>query len=176
MDHQARAVTGSAKAGLDKVQRQKLAVMAADAWVAQGRPGFIPGGDVKRMAAFDSWRHQVAIGVVGRESFRVMTQGDYAPLMAEFARRAGKEVASEYWAKRGATEPARQAAYILRREMNRVRDVIADPDRYTATIALAKFKTADLGELSERQLWTLVFDLRRGAQRKRKELAHAVPF
>lgn len=176
MDHQSRAVNGSVKAGLDKVQRQKLAVIAADAWVAQGRPGYKSFGGPTRMAAFDAWRHQVALGVVGRESFRTMTQGDYAPLMAEFSRRAGKVVSADYWAKRGATEPSRQALYILRREMNRVRDVIGDPDAYVITIARSKFKTGDLCELAERQLWTLVFDLRRGAQRKRKEFADAVPF
>lgn len=182
MDYHDRCATGAANTGLDKLQRQKLAVTASDAWVACGRPYYTPEIDgqregMTRTEAFDFWRHTVAKEKIGRESFRAMTQHDFAPLMAEFSRLAGKLVQAEYWANRAVTEPNRQALAILRREMERATSVLGNPLGYVATIALSRYKSSDLSDLSEKQIWNLVFDVRRAVQRKRKaaEVADA-PF
>lgn len=173
MNYQERCATGSANTGLDKKQRQRLAVEAADAWVACGRPYYtaeIEGHreGMTRTEAFDFWRHTVSREKIGRESFRAMTQHDYAPMMAEFSRLAGKLVQAEYWAGRAVTEPNRQALAVLRNEMKRATPVLGNPLGYVMVIAFSKYKASDLSDLSEKQLWTLVFDVRRAVQRKRK--------
>jgi hypothetical protein len=50
-----------------------------------------------------------------------------------------------------------------------VADVIEHAEGYVFAIARARYKVGSMDELGEKQLWVLLFDLRRNAQRRRKK-------
>jgi hypothetical protein len=66
---------------------------------------------------------------------------------------------------------------VLRAEMLvHARTQIADPRRYVETIARSKYKVG-LDDLTSKQLWTVVFDLRRAVwARKKKSAANQTLF
>jgi len=156
-DAQGRAAAGAALSGLTSEQRMELARLARRAWDKlenQGTP-------------FDDWRHRQCLQAVERGGVRECRQEDYLPLKAHFLRLLGIEGEARRLEKRAAHEPHRVAMAKLRLEMAAVMDVIGQPAQYVASIARCKYKTTNLDELSERQLWTLVFDIRRAAQKRR---------
>lgn len=172
-DHgpQDRAIAGAALAPMDKEDRQSLARLARRAW-EKVRPQTAD----HRPLSFDDWRHQQCNLAVERRGLRECRREDFSFLRSHFLRMLGRETEARHWRDRGATEPKRVAIAKLKFEGERARDVIADPGSYVSAIAHSKFKTPDLNELSERQIWTLVFDLRRGAQKKRAKHHDDVPF
>ena len=80
-----------------------------------------------------------------------------------------------YWFSRTIGDQTRVALWKLRQECQAAQDVIDNPRGYVAAISKNRFKTPAIETLSERQLWSLIFDLRRNAQRRRRK-AVAVPF
>ena len=120
---------------------------------------------------------------VERTGLRACTQEDYAPLMAHFVlmlsvaeRELGQAgaarrdlAASTGLRQRAAVEPRRVALAKLEAEEQAAADVIERPAAYVASIARARFKGAAIADLTERQLWMLVFDLRRNASRRRQK-------
>jgi hypothetical protein len=118
--------------------------------------------------SFDHWRHQQCVQVVERPGLTACRQEDFAPLKAHFLRLIGQEAMANRMQARAEMEPRRVALHRLEAEYGAVRDVIDRPAEYVFSIARARYKCGDLAELSEKQLWTLVFDLRRNAQRRRE--------
>ena len=57
-----------------------------------------------------------------------------------------------------------------RRELFAARRQLADPTRYAETIARSKYKTG-LSGLSAKQVWTIIFDLRRSVWARKKKAA-----
>jgi hypothetical protein len=82
------------------------------------------------------------------------------------ARAAARD--SAYWAQRSMGDDRRRAQAVLRKALDEARDVIERPEDYAQTIAGCKYK-ARLEALSPKQMWTIVFDVRRAAQQRRKK-------
>jgi hypothetical protein len=170
-----RAMASAAMAPLTREQRVDLAILARNAY------GMAEGPDAPSRG-FEAWRHRQTMMVAECAGLRECRQEDYCALRAHFlgvlaagARRRGIEpVAASAerlagrWRDRGDTEAIRVARAALNREFARTAGALGRPAEYAAEIARCKFKTTALGDLSARQVWALVFDVRRAAARKAK--------
>lgn len=164
-----QAVQGGSGAPLTNEQKKRV--------ILRARKGFCEQGHTWEKRAFDAWRYRESVLCVEKESLRACTQEDYPHLMGHFSRLAGDEKGADYWFGRTLGDGRRRARAKLEREMKGAEDVIQEPRAYVAAIARCKFHTTDLRELSEKQVWGMVFDLRRGAQKRRKALKTSeVPF
>jgi hypothetical protein len=174
MDAIDRAIDGAASAPLTADQRRRLAIAGRTAWMVAMQSGQAP-------ETFDAWRRRHTLIAVERAGIRACTQEDYAPLAAHFARVLGEAEASlgnpararrsmrlaDRMSQRAACAPRRVAAAKLESELHAAADCIERPRAYVASIARARFRTAALEDLTERQIWMLVYDLRRNASRRR---------
>ncbi len=173
---QNRAAAGAAGAGLSKEQKAKVCRMAQEAWRRLGEPMFadqeadgVP--DFLRMSrslAFETWRQLEQERVTGKQSLRAMGQGEFCLLMAHFAQIAEDFDAARYWGERAANDGKRRALWHLEKELERAAPALGHAQRYAAAVAEDKFGTSRLSELSEKQVWELVFTIRRAAARKRR--------
>jgi glycine/D-amino acid oxidase-like deaminating enzyme len=164
-----RAVEGAALAPLTSDDRQRLARLARRAWLASNPQD-------ASIAAFNSWRHQQTLMCVERRGLRECRSEDYAPLVAHFEAMLGHTRRAQNWTDRASTDRRRQALAKLRATLSHVHDVIENPAAYVSSIAKSRFKTTDVEhECSANQIWNLVFDLRRAAQRRRQHV-EGVPF
>jgi len=154
-----RAVAGSAGAPLTSHQRQQMCALAHEAWTAKFRAGHA-GAD------FEAWRHEEQFKACHKESLRAATQADWPRLRAHFLRLLGRVEQARALEQRSATGNRPVAWGKLQQTAREVADVIERPLDYAGRIAAARFKRP-LTQLNERELWTLVFDLRRNAQRRR---------
>jgi hypothetical protein len=156
-----RAMAGSARAPLAPWQRQRLmARYIVPAWNLRRAQGLTS-------EPLDAWRREEQFKACGKESLRDCTQQDWNLLCAHFLRMQGRvEKASTHEVK-ARTGNLAVARHKLEEAMTYAKDVIERPQDYIETISNCKFKTRDLDALSERQIWTLVFDLRRAAQKRR---------
>jgi hypothetical protein len=126
--------------------------------------------------SFDTWRHQTCLQVVERPGLTACRQEDFAPLKGHFLRLIGQEAMADRLQERAEMEPRRVALWKLEQEYSAVLDVIDRPDEYVFSIARARYKCGQIEDLSEKQIWTLLFDLRRNAQRRRrKQSADTLP-
>ena len=170
---QRRAAEGAASAPLTRVQKGRICELAAKAWKASGMPffagqeGIPPEARLSRSLALETWRQEEQEHVVGKRSLRHCGQGDYCLLMEHFARLAGDFDQAGYWQQRGEGDDARRALHALRNAIAAA-GVLGNAAAYAGAIARDKFGTDRFGELSARQLWTLVFDLRRAAAGRRR--------
>jgi hypothetical protein len=169
-----RSVAGAAGAPLSNVQKRNVVLAARHAWETEGMPHFdraaFEAGDPVALSqdeAAELWRHEEQQKACGRKHLTACAQRDYPGLLSHFLRAAGMEAAANAWAERAAFDPARQARAKLEATFREVADAIERPADYAAAIARSKFKTVDLGTLTARQVWVLVFDLRRAAQHRR---------
>lgn len=152
-----RAVDGAALAPLSSEQRQELARLARRVWSAAGSA-----------LSFDDWRRRECLQTVERAGLRECRQEDYLPLQSHWLARLGCAGAARRLQARALMEPRAMALAKLASEMQAARGTLGDPEAYVGAIARCKFKTQDVRELGEKQLWTLVFDVRRAAQKKRR--------
>lgn len=170
-------ISGAALAPLTGEQRQKLAQLARRAFDRICRRSSADIGGSGRVCPrpsasiggsdFDSWRHAQIRQCVERAGIRECRQEDYDVVKAHFLRLLGHAEMAERMQARADVEPRRQALGKLHRECREASDVIDRPLEYVAAISAARFKTRTIDDLSEKQLWSLVFDLRRNAQRRR---------
>lgn len=170
-----RTMKASRSAPLTKQQKGVVCRLAAQAWEHQGRPGFadqvadLPDClKLSKQEASELWRQEQTKKACGVSSLRCAGQGDFCLIMAQFSGLAGRMDQAEYWLGREVGNPERQAIAKLERELAAARDVIEDPESYIRHIARSKFSEDDFARLNEKQLWTLVFDIRRGAAGRRK--------
>lgn len=166
-----RCVSGAALAPLTGEQRQKLALLARRAYDRQ-HPDTVHRPP---STAFDLWRHAQVMQAVERAGIRECRQEDYDVVQAHFLRLLGQRAMAERVQIRAEVEPRRQALTKLRMECAAAADVIDRPEEYVAAIANARFKTRILDDLGEKQVWSLVFDLRRNAQRRRAKRRSPCP-
>jgi hypothetical protein len=177
------AVRAAAGQPLSNRQKQDICRLARAAWDAQGRPGFAdqdPAAPAEirlsQTEAFELWRHDQQRSATGCPHLTGIQNRDFPHVMARFANLAGRQRDADYWLGRTVGDPQRQALAKLAAVKREVAHVIADADAYVAAIARSRFNTTDLASLSPKQLWGLIFDLRRGAQRKRAAQQQGVPF
>jgi hypothetical protein len=172
---QQKAINGAACAPLSREQKMKIAILAERAWTAQGCPLWEPDQDPSirlcRTSALELWRHEEQEHVTGRKHLTACGQGDYELLLAHFSRLAGLEVKARDCEARRAGDDARRARAALEREIAVARHQISDVRAYVAVIARAKYKTTELADLTPKQIWTLLFDLRRAVVRRKQAAA-----
>ena len=171
---QDRAGEGAARGKLSREQKAKVCQMAQEAWRRLGEPMFADQDGVpeclrvSRSLAFEAWRQMEQEHLTGKSSLREMHQGDFCLLMAHFAQIAGDFDAAQFWGERAENDGKRRALWHLERELEKAGPTLGHAERYAAAIAVDKFGTADFSRLGEKQVWTLVFDVRRAAARKRR--------
>lgn len=156
-----RALRGSDIAPLTKDQRRRLmARLVVPAWTAMRARG-LAGGDMT------DWRREEQFKACHKEHLRACVQEDYPKLVAHFLRLLGRVDEARAWDRRAAVGNIGVARAKLRAALAEAAPVLGDAGAYAAAICRCKFKTADLDALSTRQVWVLVFDLRRAVQKKR---------
>lgn len=180
-----RATAGAASRPLSNEQRMRLAIAARRAFEAQREAGLV---SAEETAA--TWRRRHAMMAVERPGVRQCVNEDYLMLMAHYAdmhalalkklcdfggamrlaaRSEGLRRRADALRTEALTEQRTWAQARLEKEYAAASDVIERPAAYVSSIARARFKTATLADLSERQIWMLIFDLRRNAARRRKQ-------
>ena len=172
---QQKAIQGAACAPLSRTQKRILCMLAEKAWELQGHPYYDPEDDtdlaLSRSAALELWRHGEQEHVTGRKHLTACGQGDFELLKAHFSRLAGLEAQAKACEERRAGDDMRRARAALEREMAVARTQISDVRSYVAVIARSKYKTAELADLTPKQVWTLLFDLRRAVVRRKQAAA-----
>jgi hypothetical protein len=134
---------------LTSAQRQGLARLARRAWVmARER-----GGTAED---FDTWRHDQVQQVTGLAGLRELTQQHFRRVRGHFMHLAGNDAAALNDIVASETEGPRQTLFILARECNRA----GLPLAYPAAISRSRFQTPNLDELTEKQLWMLIYTVR----------------
>lgn len=169
-----RAMAGASGAPLSKRQKRDVCMLAGLAWQHSGRPYYDENAyetqdpiALSPAEALELWRHEEQARACGKKHLTACTQRDFPWLMAHFLRAAGQNVLARQYEVGAALDPLRQARAKLEATMLDVAGAIERPRDYAAAIARCKFKTTDLAALSPRQVWVLVFDLRRAAQKRR---------
>ncbi len=170
----AAAAAGAASMPLSNLQKRRVCELARQVWKRLGRPGFSDQGGfppeirLSESAACTIWRQDEQAKAIGAHHLTTAQNWQYPVLMAHFFRLAGDEKNAEWWIRQTCGDDRRQAAAKLRRTFNQVRSVIGNPEEYAAAIARSKYKCT-IDELSSNQLWVIVFDMRRAAQRKQRK-------
>ena len=168
---QQAAINGAACVPLSKEQKRILCILAERAWNAKGCPFWEPQQDpdirLCRTSALELWRHLEQEHLTGRKHLTQCGQADYELLRAHFARLAGDHRDAEAAEARMHGDDARRAKAVLRAELVAARCQIADPRRYASTIAMCKYKKT-LESLTAKQVWTIIFDLRRAVWARKK--------
>lgn len=169
---QQAAINGAASAPLSKKQKRILCMLAERAWNAKGCPLWEPRQDsairLCRTSALELWRHMEQEHLLGRKHLTACCQADYELLRAHFARLAGDHREAAAAEARMSGDDARRAKAFLRNELAAAVRQIADPRRYVETIARCKYKT-NIDSLSAKQVWTIIFDLRRAVWARKKK-------
>ncbi len=172
---QQKAIQGAACAPLSREQKRDICMLAEKAWDLQGQPYYDAEDDtdlaLSKSAAQDLWRHQEQERITGRKHLTACGQADYLLLKAHFSRLAGFEDQAEACEERRAGDDGRRAHAALEREMAYARTQISNVRGYVAVIARSKYKTTELSDLTAKQIWTLLFDLRRAVSRRKKASA-----
>lgn len=157
-----RCENGAASAPLTAAQRRELVLLARRAFLR-----LYDAGQISETTEFDAWRHQQAKIAVERDGIRACRQEDFAQLKGYLLRLLGAERQADRMQARAEMEPRRIAEWKLDEECWKAQDVISRPHEYVFSIARARYKAGSLADLTVRQLWVLMFDLRRNAQRRR---------
>lgn len=167
-----RCIEGAALAPLGARERQELARLARRAWdkvrsgtqeSGNGNPEFMSS----RLTDFDAWRHQQVMIACERAGLREARNEDYGLIKAHLLRIIGQDAMADRQVDRAQIEPRRVALHKLGEECKAAEDVIDKPLEYVSAIGRARYHGAGLDDLGEKQIWGLVFDLRRNAQRRR---------
>ena len=157
-----RCVDGAALAPLSAEQKKELAVLARRAFER-----LYDSGSLSETTEFDAWRHQQVIQVCERAGLREARNEDFLPIQAHFLGMLGQKAMADRRRASAQMEPRRWALHKLGAECEAASDVIDRGLEYVGSIARARYHGAALDDLSEKQLWVLIFDLRRNAQRRR---------
>jgi hypothetical protein len=157
-----RCIDGAALAPLSREQKRDLAILARRAFNK-----LYDTGKISEATEFDAWRHQQVIQVCERAGLCEARNEDFLALQGHFLGMLGQTAMAERRNVQAQLEPRRWALSKLRTECEAAADVIDRPWEYASSIARGRFKTAQMEELGEKQLWMLVFDIRRNAQRRR---------
>jgi hypothetical protein len=165
-----RAESGSLAAGLSRVQKRTLCKLAREAWRALGRPLYDPADTrpfaLSRSLACETWRQEEQRKAVGIAHLTQCDQRHYAALAAHFSALAGRQRAAERYRARGAGEALRHAIHALNATLRDTRAALGNPVAYARHLCRAKFGTDTVRGLDARQVWQLVFTLKRAAARK----------
>lgn len=140
---------------LTSAQRQGLAQLARRAW-AKARDNGATAED------FDTWRHHQVQQVTGQPGLRALTQQHFRLVRGHFLYLVGNDVAALRDIVASETEGSRQTLFILARECQNA----GLPLAYPTAIARNKFHNSNLDELTEKQLWMLIYTVRSRLNRR----------
>ena len=167
IDRAVRAQGGS----VVKPHQVKAMILAARrAYAVQAKAGLVDDG-----ADFDSWRRATIHDVVGfaaPDSFRAVTQRDYAAVLAYF-----RELAGDRPGKPGHQDSARRidevrrARWALRQVELSVADAFGGREgamRY-ADALFAKIHKTDRSAATAKQTWAVIFTMRKRTKARRSE-------
>ena len=157
-----RCIDGAALAPLSREQKKELVLLAQRAFQR-----LYDAGTLSESTEFDAWRHQQVLQVCERGGLREARNEDFLPLQAHFLGMLGQTAMAERRRAQADMEPRHWALAKLKQECEAATDVISHPWEYACSISRARFKTPQIEELGEKQIWSLIFDIRRNAQRRR---------
>lgn len=161
-----RCVDGAALAPLSRDQKRELALLARRAFQR-----LYDAGTLTESTEFDTWRHQQVMQVCERGGLREARNEDFLILQAHFLAMLGQTQMADRRRAQSDMEPRRWALAKLKQECDAAADVIDRAWDYAASISRSRFKTSQIQELGEKQIWMLMFDVRRNAQRRRRKSA-----
>lgn len=168
-------------AGLTNLQKRDIAIAARQAYLAwDGREAFeAVNSEVSKSECFKVWKHQeqgkaLAPGIeqpLGRSTCE-MTQANFNTVLAHFRDLAGDTTGAQRLRGRDQDNGRRIAMHKIRRALDE-RELTLD---WIATICRSKFKCT-LDRASEKQLWSLFYDVRKRPLRAPVERVEGeVPF
>jgi len=143
---------------LTKGQKAELAQLSNAAWKRSA---------VREQISAEKFRHEQVRIACSKEGLRCCTQEDYQLVRARLLGLLGRPREAQHATLRAATEPLRIAQAVLRRELRQA-ESIGITDGFAAHICASKYKCS-LGELSARQTWSIIFDVRRSVSARRKK-------
>ena len=164
-----RAVRAQGGAVVKPHQVKAMVLAARRAYKVQSDAGLVDDG-----VDFDSWRRATLHDVVGAaapDSFRAVTQRDYAAVVEYFGRLAGGKAERSSAIKFG--DEVRRAQWSLNLVEGEVADAFGgrgEARRYADALLWRIHKT-DRQTALPRQLWAVIFTLRNRAARKRAKTA-----
>lgn len=144
-------------APLSHLQKRLLSQLARKAWELAEREVGTP----------EEFRHAEVARACGKLGLRCCSQEDYKRVEAHFLDLCGETGAALNAHLRAETEPRRQAEAVLRRELARVGLAYG----YAEAICRAQNRGAAIAEVSERQIWHLVYTVRNRARNKERKAA-----
>ncbi|MCR5752795.1 MAG: hypothetical protein K6G91_12640 [Kiritimatiellae bacterium] len=162
-----KAVRAQGGAVVKPHQVQAMVIAAHRAFKAQKALGLVEDGE-----SFDAWRKATIHDVVGAaapSSFKAVTQRDYAAVIAYFSELAGGERAEARRTK--SADEERRALWALNLAEGEVEDSFGGREgaRRYADALLAKIHRTDRCRASARQIWAVIFTMRKRAKARRTE-------
>ena len=165
-----KAVRAQGGAVVKPHQVKAMILAARRAYSEQAKAGLVDDG-----VDFDAWRRATLHDVVGAaapDSFRAVTQRDYAAVMDYFGRRAGDKRAE---ARRSDTiaDAERRALWALNLVEGEVAGTLGGREgaRRYADALFRKIHKTDRYGATARQVWAVIFTLRNRATNRRAKTA-----
>ena len=162
-----KAVRAQGGAVVHPLQVRAMVVAARRAYKVQAEVGLVDDG-----VDFDTWRRATLHDVVGAaapSSFRAVTQRDYAAVMAYFAELAGDGRAEAR--RTGQGDEQRRALWALNLVEGEVEERFGGREgaRRYADALFEKIHKTDRCCASARQIWAVIFTMRKRAKSRRAE-------
>jgi hypothetical protein len=155
------ALANNQKAYLAQLARKGFEKQRAE---ARAEGAVFAGGELFLNALlndFEEWRHEQVSRACGKAGLRCCTQSDYNAVKAHFLQMVGADGAAMKALVRAQTDGVRTARAVLDRELTKA----GLKPAYAEAIVRRKYKCG-LVEASEKQVWTVVYDVRRAKRPK----------
>ena len=166
-----RAVRAQGGAVVKPHQVKAMILAARRAYSEQAKAGLVDDG-----VDFDSWRRATLHDVVGAaapDSFRAVTQRDYAAVIGYFMELAGNSGKSGDSGKSGIADEQRRARWSLGLVEGEVADAFGGREgaRRYADALFARIHKTDRYAATAKQTWAVIFTLRNRAAKIRSKTA-----
>ena len=166
-----KAVRAQGGAVVKPHQVKAMILAARRAYKMQAKAGLVDDG-----VDFDSWRRATLHDVVGAaapDSFRAVTQRDYAAVMDYFGRLAGDRPAGNDSKRTTASDAERRALWALNLEEGEVAGTLGGREgaRRYADALFARIHKTDRYAATAKQTWAVIFTLRNRAAKIRSKTA-----
>ena len=166
-----RAVRAQGGAVVKPHQVKAMVLAARRAYKVQSDAGLVDDG-----VDFDSWRRATLHDVVGAaapDSFRAVTQRDYAAVIGYFMELAGNSGKSGDSGKSGIADEQRRARWSLGLVEGEVADAFGGHEgaRRYADALFARIHKTDRYAATAKQTWAVIFTLRNRAAKIRSKTA-----
>lgn len=166
-----RAVRAQGGAVVKPHQVKAMVLAARRAYKVQSDAGLVDDG-----VDFDSWRRATLHDVVGAaapDSFRAVTQRDYAAVIGYFMELAGNSGKSGDSGKSGIADEQRRARWSLGLVEGEVADAFGGREgaRRYADALFARIHKTDRYAATAKQTWAVIFTLRNRAAKIRSKTA-----